>query len=291
MSRLSLNNINEILRISLESSMASIFELESVGIPVSGELRGNQVEGRGRGGSNQIGRIGNEQRNLENAIKNLPREFSGEAFRRALIIGARAEVGVSAPRDTKRSPRVDQYTTALGDYAVGQNWCAAFVSFVVQRVAQHYGVRPLVRTGGAVAYFQRAVNNELVKTFSTQDVIAGNQRIMEGDIFVMISRTASFPGHRRLTEEEHDRNIENILQGRGIRVPGHIGFCTGIYDQTTNVFGTIEGNTTSGEGGRRESAVIRAARAAPSGRDGGQVHLRGRVLDPKIIVGFCRLYA
>lgn len=208
--------------------------------------------------------------NAEEVVARVPKQFNPSTFGQIVIDAARAEVGVSAPRDTKRSPRVDQYNR-FG--ALGGNWCGAFVSWVLDLVAGHMGGRT-IKSSGATRMFLAATSYENITTFTPQDVTSGRKQIKPGDVFVMISPGRDSQENSNRTLDWHRTNIQALREGTGTPVLGHVGFCVGGYNRATNRFPTIEGNTASD--GRR---------------DGGRVHERTRELDPNIIVGFFRINA
>jgi hypothetical protein len=208
--------------------------------------------------------------NAEAVVARVPKQFNPSTFGQIVIDAARAEVGVSAPRDTKRSPRVDQYNR-FG--ALGGNWCGAFVSWVLDLVAGHMGGRT-IKSSGATRMFIAARTYENITTFTPQDVTSGRYQIKPGDVFVMISPGRDSQENSNRTLDWHRTNIQALREGTGTPVLGHVGFCVGGYNRATNRFPTIEGNTSS-----------------DGLRDGGRVHERTRVLDPNIIVGFFRINA
>lgn len=154
--------------------------------------------------------------------------MAGFPYRIQALAVADSEVGVSEVGFNNRGPRVDQYQregTAYVGWA-GFPWCAAFVSWCLKQVGFPVEQIPL---RASVGYFQKHAREHgwIV------------EKPARGDIF--------------------------CWQIDGDTWPDHIGFVSRVVSLGPMVaFRTVEGNTSSGDGGSQD--------------DGGGVYRRYRVM-------------
>lgn len=179
--------------------------------------------------------------------------YAGSLLGEEAVVQARKYSYVREITNHNDAPEIDQFLAYIG-LPKQLSWCAAYVIFSYKNASEILHVKqPLPKYGRVAMLWETCKRNPLkYRTFTADDVRFGSVQLQAGDIPIFAHgtiRNGDFNGHTGLVQSQ----LSNVKMQ------------------------TIEGNTSSGNGG--------------SQREGNGVFERTRTISPGTfrIIGFCRV--